>query len=290
LGRLQEQKNIYWKQRAKAHWLKDGDKNTSFFHACASERKRVNLIKKLKDGNGGVVEGERELKSLITNYYSSLFKSNAGSDDAELLSNISSRVTPAMNESLMREFSFDDIKEAINSMGDLKALGPYGMPAQFYKRFWDLIGEKVHDEALGVLNGGQMPTGGNETVIVLIPKTLKPDKLKDLRPISLCNTIYKIVAKTVACRLKPVLSEIISPSQSAFVPDRLITDNILVAYEITHYMHRRKEGRDGVAAIKLDMSKAYDRVEWSFLEHIMLKMGFSNQWVNWIMLCVETVD
>jgi hypothetical protein len=143
LGRLQEQKNIYWKQRAKAHWLKDGDKNTSFFHACASERKRVNLIKKLKDGNGGVVEGERELKSLITNYYSSLFKSNAGSDDAELLSNISSRVTPAMNESLLREFSFDDIKEAINSMGDLKAPGPDGMPALFYKRFWELIGEKV---------------------------------------------------------------------------------------------------------------------------------------------------
>jgi hypothetical protein len=155
------------------------------------------------------------------------------------------------------------------------------MPAQFYKRFWDLIGEKVHDEALGVLNGGQMPTGGNETVIVLIPKTLKPDKLKDLRPISLCNTIYKIVAKTVACRLKPVLSEIISPSQSAFVPDRLITDNILVAYEITHYMHRRKEGRDGVAAIKLDMSKAYDRVEWSFLEHIMLKWVSQGNGLSW---------
>jgi hypothetical protein len=103
-----------------------------------------------------------------------------------------------MNDSLMRKFSSEDIKEALNSMGDLKAPGPDGMPAVFYKRFWELIGDKVQEEVLGVLNGGNMPTGWNETIIVLIPKTQKPEKLKDLRPISLCNIIYKIVAKTVA--------------------------------------------------------------------------------------------
>jgi exonuclease III len=290
LGRLHEQKNMYWKQRAKAHWLKDEDQNTSFFHACASERKRANLVRKLKDDNGGVVEGEKELKSFIANYYNSLFTSNVGPDDGALLSNVSRRVSAEMNDSLMRKFSSEDIKEALNSMGDLKAPGPDGMPAVFYKRFWELIGDKVQEEVLGVLNGGNMPTGWNETIIVLIPKTQKPEKLKDLRPISLCNIIYKIVAKTVACRLKPVLTEIISPSQSAFIPDRLITDNILVAYELTHYMHKRKGGRDGVAAVKLDMSKAYDRVEWSFLENIMVKMGFSPKLVNLVMNCVRTVS
>ena len=132
--------------------------------------------------------------------------------------------------------------------------------------------------------------GWNETIIVLIPKVQNPDRLKDLRPISLCNIINKIVAKTVACRLKTVLADIISFSQSTFVPGRLITDNILAAYELTHYMHRRKGGRDGIAAVKLDMSKAYDRVEWEFLEGIMLKMGFSVSWVHLIMKCVRTVS
>jgi hypothetical protein len=89
-----------------------------------------------------------------------------------------------------------------------------------------------------VLNGGPMPAGWNETIIVLIPKTQQPDKLKDLRPISLCNIIYKIVAKTMACSLKPTLDEIISPSQIVFVPGRLIMDNVLMAYELTNYMHQ----------------------------------------------------
>ena len=102
-------------------------------------------------------------------------------------------------------------------------------------------------------------------MLVLIPKVKIPKRLKDLRPISLCNCVFKIVAKVVACRIKDVLPEIISQSQSAFMPGRMITDNILMAYEITHYMHMRRGGREGLAAVKLDMSKVYDRVNGLFL-------------------------
>jgi len=149
----------------------------------------------------------------------------------------------------------------VDSIGDLKAPGPDGMPAVFYKQFWDVIGEKVTKEVLDVLNGGLIPEGWNETTIVLIPKVKNPDKLKDLRPISLCNVIYKIMSKALAKRLKQILPEVISPAQSAFVPGRLISDNILIAYELTHYMKQKKKGKEGYAAVKLDMSKAYDRVE-----------------------------
>ena len=174
-------------------------------------------------------------------------------------------------------------------MGELKAPGADGMPVLFYKKFWSMVGEKVKEEVLAVLNGEDMPEGWNETVIVLIPKISSPEKLKDLRPISLCNVVYKIISKVLANRLKQVLPEIISPSQSAFVPGRLITDNVLLAYELTHYLNHRKWGKNGVAAIKLDMSKAYDRVEWMFLEKMMTKLGFSEQWVERVMKCVTTV-
>ena len=86
------------------------------------------------------------------------------------------------------------------------------MPAVFYKRFWDLVGEKVQAEILVVLNGGQIPKGWNETVIVLMPKVRNPSRLKELRPISLCNVVIKIVTKVIACILKEVLDEVISPS------------------------------------------------------------------------------
>jgi hypothetical protein len=98
-------------------------------------------------------------------------------------------------------------------------------------------------------------------VIVLIPKIKNPERIKDLRPISLCNLVFKIVSKVIACRLKEVLDDIISQSQSAFVAGKLITDNILLAYETTHFMRMCKGGRDDLAAVKLDMSKAFDRVK-----------------------------
>ena len=114
----------------------------------------------------------------------------------------------------------------------------------------------------------------NHTNIVLIPKVKNPEKMSEFRPISLCNVIYKVISKVLANRLKQVLLDIISPTQSAFVPGRLITDNIIVAYEVLHSMYARKKGKTGALALKLDVSKAYDQVEWLFLQGIMQKLGF----------------
>jgi hypothetical protein len=85
------------------------------------------------------------------------------------------------------------------------------------------------------------------------------------------------------------LPEIITPNQSAFLSGRLISDNIIVAYELTHFLLNKREGDLGYAALKLDMSKAYDRVEWSFLENMMRRLGFSDMWIQLIMECVTTV-
>ena len=143
-------------------------------------------------------------------------------------------------------------------------------------------------EVLGAIQNATVPTGWNDTTIVMIPKIDSPDKVTQFRPISLCNVVYKIISKMLSFRLKAILPEIISDHQSAFVPGRLITDNILLAYECIHTM-KRKKGSKGLCAIKLDMHKAYDRVEWGFLEKIMAKIGFDQRWIKLVMACVTSV-
>jgi len=131
--------------------------------------------------------------------------------------------------------------------------------------------------------------GINATNIVLIPKVSAPTCVTEYRPISLCNVIYKLIAKVLANRLKVVLPHVISTEQSAFIPGRLITDNILVAFETLHTMDTRLQGKEGFMALKLDMSKAYDRIEWGFLEAILYKLGFAPRWIQLLMTCVRTV-
>lgn len=130
----------------------------------------------------------------------------------------------------------------------------------------------------------------NKTMIALIPKVPNPKYMSEYRPISLCNLGYKIISKTIANRFKKVLDSVISPTQAAFIPGRLISDNVLVGFECIHAIGNRKKGKEGQVAIKLDMSKAYDRVEWRFLREMLSKMGFSSKWIHNLMKCVETVS
>ncbi|XP_019166608.1 PREDICTED: uncharacterized protein LOC109162341 [Ipomoea nil] len=129
------------------------------------------------------------------------------------------------------------------------------------------------------------PANLNDANIVLIPKKCSPVSVSDLRPIALCNVLYKIIAN----RMKPFLEGMISVSQSAFLPGRLISDNILIASEVGHYLRRKQLGQVGWAVLKLDMAKDYDRMEWPFVRQMMTGLGFDDRWVQLVMMCVQTV-
>jgi hypothetical protein len=210
-----KQEEDYWKQRSKTHWLRDGDSNIRFFHAAASARKKKNHISKLNSGDGEIVQDQSGKCKIAKDYFEDLFQQgDYGREEVTPL--ISNRVTNEDNHELTKEFVAEEFKEAIFNTHSDKAPGPDGLNPAFYKRFWDPCGSEIFEANKQWLLQGRFPDDLNNTNIVLIPKVDNPTFMKDLRLISLCNVLYKIVSKVLANRLKPFLTRYISFEQSAF--------------------------------------------------------------------------
>jgi ribonuclease HI len=279
-----------WKQRSRESWLKEGDHNTKFFHNRASHRKRRNTISALRMANGEVVTDENLIGAQFIEYYQALFTAQPLEDTEVVLDSIQPCVTQEMNQSLTCPFTEEEVLIAMKQMGPLKAPGPDGMPPIFYQSYWHVVGKDITAAVLYCLQSGTLLPALNHTFVTLIPKTKSPETVTEYRPISLCNVLYKLISKVLANRLKKILPHIISETQSAFVPGRLITDNILIAFETLHHMHNKRTGKVGSMALKLDMSKAYDRVEWGFVKQVMVRMGFHEKWISLILECISSVS
>lgn len=289
LNQLLEQEEIYWKQRAKAFWLKEGDRNSKFFHASVSARKKANYISKIVDEQGVEHTDGTEMGESAVTYFESLFEPSMlnSYDTVEVLPIL---VDEGMNGLLTAPFSIEEFRTAMFQMHPEKSPGPDGLNPGFYQHFWPEIGGEIFQACVGWLERKEFPANLNDTIIVLIPKVENPTRMTELRPISLCNVLYKLIAKVLANRLKSCLPSIVSETQSAFVPGRSLIDSVQIAFESIHYMNRNNSVGDGEVALKIDISKAYDRVDWGFLQAVLQRMGFHKTWIQWIMLCVTTVS
>ena len=290
MNRLLLQDDVYWRQRAKNHWYKDGDKNTKFFHASATARKKVNRILSLVDDHGVSVSDNVGMGSVAKNYFLDLFQKKVINMEP-VLDVIPLSISYDDNALLTAPFVKEEFKEAIFSMHPDKCSGPDGYNPGFYQHFWHMCSDDIFKDCCSWLEVGHFPASLNTTNIALIPKGASQTTMKDWRPIALCNVLYKIIAKVLANRLKRVLPKCISDQQSAFVPGRSILDNAMVAIEVIHHMKTKVTGKaGGCVALKLDISKAYDRMDWDYLQAVMRRMGFCERWVSWMVMCVETVD
>jgi hypothetical protein len=230
-----------------------------------------------------------EMENMTSAFFQNLYTKDDYVATDGVTNLVNAVVTDAMNEALCATYTEKEISDALFQIGPLKAPGPDGFPARFLQRNWGLLKDEVVAAVQLFFESGIMPSEVNDTAIVMIPKKNEPQELKDFRPISLCNVTYKVVSKCIANRLRLILDEIIAPTQSAFIPGRLITDNALMAFECIHSIQTGGAARSKFCAYKLDMAKAYDRVDWSFLEGVLAKLGFQSKWIRWVMACVTSV-
>ncbi|KAL0295535.1 UNVERIFIED_CONTAM: putative ribonuclease H protein [Sesamum calycinum] len=195
-------------------------------------------------------------------------------------------VTPDECMELVQSVTREEIKDAFFDIAEDKAPGPDGFSSGFYKAAWPVIGEEVVKAILEFFTTGRLLKQVNTTILALIPKVRLPSLVSDFRPISCCNVLYKVITKIIVQRLRSVLDKMISPSQNAFVPGRSIGDNILLAQEI--FSGYNRQGLPMRCALKVDLRKAYDTVEWDFLSAVLHLFGFPDIFIGWIEECVTT--
>lgn len=244
----------------------------------------------MKDSTGSWIEGKEAIFDAILDHYREVYHADSSQGPHLWVQHIPHLVSDDMNRTLLADVSDWEIKEATNSMGALRAPGPDGLNGLFFQKHWDVVGSDVCRAVRLFFQKGTLPGEINETLVTLIPKIPQAETINHLRPISCCNYIFKIISKVIVLRLKSYMGTLISHNQSAFVGGRLIQDNLLVAHEVFHKLHQRGNASKEGVAIKLDMSKAYDRLDWDFLEKTLLAYGFHSRWVSLVMKLVRSVS
>ena len=182
-----------------------------------------------------------------------------------------------------------EIKQAIFSFKPYKALGPNSFHPVFFQRYWNIVGLYVISLIKTIFQSKKVPENLNSTRICLIPKAERPEIVHQFRHIGLCNTLYKIVTKLLVQRLKAFLPDLIHLFQANFVPRRKASDNVILMQVIIHTISTFKS-KSGLMALKIDLEKAFDKMEWSFIYHVLCWFKFSKDWVDLIMSCITSFN
>jgi hypothetical protein len=177
----------------------------------------------------------------------------------------------------MSHASLEEVEEIVKNMAQGKSLGLDGFTIDFFQAGWPIRGNDIWEVIEESNSSRSILKVFSATFITLIPKIKGDNSTDKLRPISLCNVIYKNISKLIAYRFNLILLLIISQEKGGFVDGWKILDGIVVAHEVIHSL---KVSKKAGMLMKLDMSKAYDRMNWDFLGKILLSFGFGGDWVD----------
>ncbi|XP_073151780.1 uncharacterized protein [Henckelia pumila] len=251
LSRVTAMEADFWKQKAACNWLEDGERNTKLFHNMVKKKWVTNKIFRIWE-DGTFLTSTALIQQSKAAYFQRLLTGDPSVLDIPDFSGFSPVISEAENFCISTTPSLE---------------------------------EDVMDAVLEFFQGSPLPQGFTATTITLVPKVEGAHAWMDFRPISLCNVTNKIISKLLYSRLKSVVGGLISHIQSGFVPGRMISDNILLAQELTHILNLPARG--GNVILKLDMARAYDRVQWSFLLDVLRQFGFSEQVVRMVRACIS---
>ena len=275
--------------KSRIQWLEEGEKPTRYFLKLEIKRLKVNSFSSLLNENGKEITDHEGMKNILISFYSNLFGKEEL--DLQIQDDLLKNVTKALNSqsSTMCNgyLTLEELTNALNSLPSRKSPGSDGLTLEFYRKFWQILG----NELVSVLNLsydiGELPSSQRECIIRLFYKKDDKRNLKNWRPISLLNVDYKLCAKALSVRLKKVLPEIIHENQSCSVPNRKISSNLILLQDLLDYICYKNVK---AIMINLDQEKAFDRVDWDFLYKLLELLRFGSSFIRWIKLLYNKIS
>jgi exonuclease III len=285
-----QQEETLWRQKSRIRWLREGERNTKFFHRTTIARRAHNKILKIKDQDGIERESHKEIETTLVNHFHGIAQ-EPNKDRTEAIQRITQHiphlVTEEQNNNLNKPIVEEEIDQVIQEMPNGKAPGPDGFTVEFFKACWEVVKHDVYRVVEDSRRSTSILKALNATMITLIPKENEARTPDRYRPIALCNVVYKIISKVIANRLKPLLPTLISQEQAGFMEGRQIMDNIIHAHELIHTL---KTQRRGGMIIQLDLAKSYDKISWHYMVKTLEAFGFTQHWISWIVSLVSTTS
>lgn len=285
LHEVRQQKFQFQESAILSKWSRVGDRCTKEFFEHHNYHRKPTPITHMLDEADNPISAQRDLEAHIIKFYQQLYTQDTQVEEnqaarEECFRYLHQSVTAEHNMELLKPLTVEEVKEAMQQLPGGKAPGTDAIPAEVYQDFWEEIDSDIYNFASEVISLAHIDKELNVSKIALLPKTEDRSRIKNFRPISLLNTLYKVIAKIYANRMKPMLHHWILPSQTGFVPNRCILDNIFLAFETLDWT---LESNQKIIMLLLDFEKAYDRVSWSFLKQTMGRMGFEDTWIQRVM-------
>ena len=287
--RVEDELQEYWRQRARIQWQVEGDRNTAFFHAVATQRRRINLITQVENAEGIPVAQEALIRRTFVQYFKDIYcpqQSGQYDHPLEYIEQCAAlgyaKISDQDQLNLTTAPTEAQIRETLFSMGPDKAPGPDGMTARFLQSNWELMKRDITVAIQQVFQTGTTPAAWLASKMILIPKVKDPKTPKDYRPITIGNIIYRLLMKIIANKLQPHMGRVISKNQTAFLKGRSIADNTILMKEVVHSFNMSAY-KEEAFLLKADINKAFDMVRWEFVEEAMRAIGIPARLVTIVM-------